>query len=76
MAVELRGLPMFVDGPHWACVSRTQGSEVSNVDIGKVERVIEVEPLVMPVPEAVPMPEPIDAPACDPEPARTPTSAP
>jgi hypothetical protein len=37
------------------------------VDIGKPKRIIEVDPISIPIPETIPAPEPVPAPA--PEPA-------
>ncbi len=36
------------------------------MDIGEVQRVIEIEPLVVPVPEVLPIPAPAEAPVAEP----------
>jgi hypothetical protein len=48
--------------------------EVRSMDIGEIERQIQIEPIVRPVPEALPMPieEPVPAPAPAPEGAPVP----
>lgn len=38
------------------------------MDIGKPKRIIEVEPVSLPLPETIPAPEPLPAPAPEPAP--------
>ena len=40
------------------------------MDIGEIERVIEIEPVTQPVPEVLPMPSPREEPILEPAPAR------
>ena len=36
------------------------------MDIGEIQRVIEVEPLTVPVPEVIPIPDPVPEPVVEP----------
>ncbi len=44
--------------------------EVRSMDIGEIERVIEIEPAVLPLPEILPMPSHDEEPIPQSEPAR------